>query len=469
MTTAKTLLEKEDVTSQEVDEQLLKLNAAMEGLVEKADKGVLQEAYDEAVKITNDANYPGWDNLQAVIAAAGGVLADENASQKDADDAANALNAAISNLNGSVDKSVLNSLIEEAKALDTAGYTEASIASFEAAIASAQSVLTDAGASQSDVDKQILLLQKAAEALIQKAQDNVVYDGIYTIDGRIWHASSDQASMGNAALKKPMQVVVKTDEETGETKATLRMEFGPLTTSLGATDFTGYLAELYYFPGWEGGESGYQMPSGETPVAANIESYYEDTYDVYNHPETGTDANVKGKLYPHIMNIPVELGDNEIWVQGLDGGKLSLEEAIHQYELKYPDDVDVMGWFLRNGEQMAVKRPEVWDKVAALKEKGYKIYLLSNYSEELFHVHTKGAKFLNVLDGGVVSYQVHALKPDREIYEILLKKYSLKAEECLFFDDRMDNVEGAKKAGIHAIQVTSREMLNETLDKMLTK
>ena len=139
-----------------------------------------------------------------------------------------------------------------------------------------------------------------------------------------------------------------------------------------------------------------------------------------------------------------EMFDNEIWVQGLDGGRLSLEEAIHQYELKYPDDVDVMGWFLRKGEQMAVKRPEVWDKVAALKEKGYKIYLLSNY-------------------------QVHALKPDREIYEILLKKYSLKAEECLFFDDRMDNVEGAKKAGIQAIQVTSREMLNETLDKMLTK
>ena len=164
-----------------------------------------------------------------------------------------------------------------------------------------------------------------------------------------------------------------------------------------------------------------------------------------------------------------EMFDNEIWVQGLDGGRLSLEEAIHQYELKYPDDVDVMGWFLRNGEQMAVKRPEVWDKVAALKENGYKIYLLSNYSEELFHVHTKGAKFLDVLDGEVVSYQVHALKPDREIYEILLEKYSLKAEECLFFDDRMDNVEGAKKVGIQAIQVTSREMLNETLDEMLTK
>ena len=164
-----------------------------------------------------------------------------------------------------------------------------------------------------------------------------------------------------------------------------------------------------------------------------------------------------------------EMFDNEIWVQGLDGGRLSLEEAIHEYEKKYPDDVEVMGWFLRNGAQMVVKRPEIWDKVAALKEKGYRIYLLSNYSDELFHMHTKGARFLDVLDGGIVSYQVHALKPDREIYEILREKYGLKAEECLFFDDRADNVEGAKKVGIQAVQVTSREMLNETLDKMLTE
>ena len=164
-----------------------------------------------------------------------------------------------------------------------------------------------------------------------------------------------------------------------------------------------------------------------------------------------------------------EMFDNEIWVQGLDGGRLSLEEAIHEYEKKYPDDVDVMSWFLRNGEQMAVKRPEIWDKVAALKKKGYKIYILSNYSDELFHMHTKGALFLDLLDGGIVSYQVHALKPDREIYEILLDKYGLKAEECLFFDDRADNVEGARNVGIQAVQVTSRAMLNETLEKMLNE
>ncbi len=164
-----------------------------------------------------------------------------------------------------------------------------------------------------------------------------------------------------------------------------------------------------------------------------------------------------------------EMFDNEIWVQGLDGGRLTLDEAIYEYEKKYPDDVEVIKWFLRNGEQMVVKRPEIWRKVAALKEKGYRIYLLSNYSDELFRIHTKGAEFLNVLDGGIVSYQVHALKPDREIYQILLGKYGLQADECLFFDDRAENVEGARTLGIQAVQVTSREMLNATLDKMLTE
>ena len=161
--------------------------------------------------------------------------------------------------------------------------------------------------------------------------------------------------------------------------------------------------------------------------------------------------------------------DNEIWVQGMDGGRISLAEAISRYEKKYPEDVEVMSWFLGNGEQMAVKRPEIWEKIAMLKEKGYRIYILSNYSEELFHMHTNGAAFLDLLDGGIVSYQVHALKPDREIYEILLARYDLVADQCLFFDDRADNVEGARKVGIHAIQVTSRQMLNETLDKMLAE
>ena len=43
------------------------------------------------------------------------------------------------------------------------------------------------------------------------------------------------------------------------------------------------------------------------------------------------------------------------------------------------------------------------------------------------------------------------VKPDREIYECLLKTYDLKAEECVFLDDRKENVEAARNIGMAGI------------------
>lgn len=133
---ARALLEKEGVTGQEIEAQTLRLNSAIEGLVSKADKTALQAAYDSAAALTNDGAYPGWDTLQTVLASAKAVLEDVDASQAEVDEQLNALNMAVENLSGSVDKSVLKDLIAQAKALDTSGYTESSVAFFEAAIAS---------------------------------------------------------------------------------------------------------------------------------------------------------------------------------------------------------------------------------------------------------------------------------------------------------------------------------------------
>ncbi len=174
-----------------------------------------------------------------------------------------------------------------------------------------------------------------------------------------------------------------------------------------------------------------------------------------------------GLSHEEANRIGNEIFETDLWGVRLDGGKISFEEAIQEYRSLYPDDFPVIEWFLRNGKQMAVKRPEVWEKVVGLKKKGYKIYILSNYSDELFHQHTEGASFLDILDGGVVSCQVKEIKPNRRIYEILLERYDLDPTECLFFDDRADNVEAARNLGFEAIQVTSQEMLNDTLKKML--
>lgn len=150
-----------------------------------------------------------------------------------------------------------------------------------------------------------------------------------------------------------------------------------------------------------------------------------------------------------------------------DLATLSQEEVIQAFEKKYPADAKVIRWFIRHGEYMHVPRPDVWEKVHALKVKGYHIYLLSNYPEILFKKHTQYCDFMDDLDGMLVSYMLHLTKPQPEIYEALMHQYDLRPEECLFFDDRPENVEGALAVGISAELVTGRKMLAGRLDELL--
>ena len=69
----------------------------------------------------------------------------------------------------------------------------------------------------------------------------------------------------------------------------------------------------------------------------------------------------------------------------------------------------------------------------------------------------------------MISYQIHKTKPDPGIYSFLLQKYGLDPLECLFFDDRAENVEAAQKLGITAVQITSREKIGRQLEQLLQK
>ena len=158
--------------------------------------------------------------------------------------------------------------------------------------------------------------------------------------------------------------------------------------------------------------------------------------------------------------------EHDIWKE-LDYGNISVEEVICLYEKALPQYAGLIRWFLTNLELMPIARKDVWEKVHALKQKGYKIYLLSNYNKDFFDTHTKGADFLNDIDGKVVSYEIHKIKPDPAIYEYLLEKYDLKPEESVFFDDRLENTEAAEKLGIKSYTITSKEYLLDVLDMFL--
>ena len=81
------------------------------------------------------------------------------------------------------------------------------------------------------------------------------------------------------------------------------------------------------------------------------------------------------------------------------------------------------------------------------KRKGYRLFVLSNASDEFYEYFPKFAP-LAYFDGIVVSSDLHKIKPDIEIFEYLLHTYHLLPEECLFIDDMEPNVKGARQTGM---------------------
>lgn len=142
-----------------------------------------------------------------------------------------------------------------------------------------------------------------------------------------------------------------------------------------------------------------------------------------------------------------ELFEGPEWVQG-DLGELSDEERFNGVSKRVPE---------RLHEELRRCTVE-WDmcmhpvKQARefcdyLKKSGFGIYVLSNASSSFYRYFPRFAPF-DYFDGIVVSCDIHIIKPDIRIYQHLLKKYNLRADECFFIDDLEANIEGAKNAGI---------------------
>ena len=117
--------------------------------------------------------------------------------------------------------------------------------------------------------------------------------------------------------------------------------------------------------------------------------------------------------------------------------KKRIPEAFHSQLLKCVEDWEVCMKPMEGAKDFCDKA----------KEKGYKLYVLSNASKKFYKYFPRLVE-LDYFDGSVVSCDVHMIKPQPEIYQYLLEKYGLNPKECLFIDDREENVAGAKAVGM---------------------
>ena len=158
------------------------------------------------------------------------------------------------------------------------------------------------------------------------------------------------------------------------------------------------------------------------------------------------------------------------WNIEQDAGR-SLLEATEQKVEEFPEWEEYIRAFYGRWEEML--GDEISDTVKILKElidsKKYRIYALTNWSRETFPVAIEKFEFLQWFEGILVSGVEHMKKPDKEIYDLMLTRYSLNPAESIFIDDNLENVEGARVAGIHALHFESPAKLKNDLDSVLAE
>lgn len=147
-----------------------------------------------------------------------------------------------------------------------------------------------------------------------------------------------------------------------------------------------------------------------------------------------------------------------------DCGKISFEELERQaMTLIKPEEQELTKTYLRNWNKQYTVIDGVPELLKELKEKGCKLYLLSDFPacfEELWNRYD----LFKYFDGRVISYEEGVRKSDEgALFKVLLAKYELDKTDCLFVDDSTPCIEAATALGIESHQFTDVPTLRKAL------
>ncbi len=150
----------------------------------------------------------------------------------------------------------------------------------------------------------------------------------------------------------------------------------------------------------------------------------------------------------------------------VDRGVWDMEKLMQEFIRRDPEIASELRLAFDNVKGMVTKRDYAIPWIQRLKTHGYKVYYLSNFSIKAYEDCQDALDFIPFMDGGILSCREKVIKPDAEIYRILLSRYLLKAEESVFIDDTGKNVDAAEALGIHGICFKSRKQAEEELRQL---
>ncbi len=174
--------------------------------------------------------------------------------------------------------------------------------------------------------------------------------------------------------------------------------------------------------------------------------------------EKGFDADMSKRILKASLMTPY-------WGQ-FERAEISEEEALDFFASTDPGIREELWKAFSDVRGLLVIRDYSISLIKDLKNKGYKVFYLSNYSKKAYDECGESLAFMEFMDGGMVSFKAGKTKPDPEMYKQFLDIYDLNPEECLFIDDSEENVVVARKLGFKGIVFTGYEDLCNKLDEL---
>lgn len=182
--------------------------------------------------------------------------------------------------------------------------------------------------------------------------------------------------------------------------------------------------------------------------------------------ELFVDLGFEGEKFEKIANATV----HNPWWNEFDKGLMSVEEVVDKYAEMAPEYKEDIAKIYEHSDAFIEQYEYTKSWIQELKKRGYKVYVLSNWSEPAYEANKDThLSFLKDMDGGILSFREGMIKPQQEIYQLLCERYQINPKEAVFLDDNEANIEAAKEFGLHAIWFHNYEQGKKELEQYLTK
>ncbi|GAB5563210.1 MAG: HAD-IA family hydrolase [Winogradskyella sp.] len=152
------------------------------------------------------------------------------------------------------------------------------------------------------------------------------------------------------------------------------------------------------------------------------------------------------------------------WNENQDAG-YPLQQATEDLVNLYPEYEEHIRMFYGRWEEMLGDAIEGTVDIlrSFIGNPDYKVVALTNWSHETFPIALERFEFLHWFEGILVSGEEKTRKPFKEIYELTLNRFNIKAEKAIFIDDNLRNIEAAIELGINGIHFETPEQLLDEL------